>query len=197
MYRHERPGVVRDHETNRRARRGNGYLAAAGVAVVLAASACANSDGLGAAKTKQTVVVTTTAAPTPDLPVATTDDSQVALRQLLSAVSTGKAQLAQYQQDLNAACGSGLDSKECWTALRYSKTVGTEVMDNLGRFAPAPVEVTDLWNSTFGTAVALSAMDAGWCAPGRDFIGCYSHVLGTAQRLTQQFAGWDPYLASQ
>ena len=120
--------MVCGHETNRRSRRGNGYLAAAaGVAVALAASACASSDGSGAAKTTQTVVVTTTAAATPDVAVTTTDDSQVALRQLLSGLSTAKAQLAQYQQDLNAACGSGFDSKQCWSALRYSKTVGTRL----------------------------------------------------------------------
>ncbi len=119
------------------------------------------------------------------------------MRQLLSAVSTAKAQLGQYQQDLNAACGSGLDSKECWTALRYSGTVGTEVMGNLGRVAERPAEVTDLWNSTFGPAVSLSALGDTWCAPGRDFIGCYSHVIGTVQKLSQQFAGWDPYLTPQ
>ena len=172
-------------------------VAAAESPVALAVSACSSSDGSGAAKTQQTVVVTTTAAATPDLPAATTDDSQVALRQLLSAVSTAKAQLAQYEHDLNATCGSGVDSKECRTAIRYSATVGTQVMANVGRFAPPPAEVTDLWNSTVGTALALSAMNDTWCAPGRDFIACYSHVLGTAQRLTQQFAGWDPYLPPQ
>jgi hypothetical protein len=142
------------------------------------------------------VVVTTTAAATPDPAVATTDDSQVALRQLLSAVSTAKAQLAQYQQDLDAICG-GFESKQCWTALRYSQTVGTEVTDTLGRVSQRPAEVADLWNSTFGTGVALMSLDAGWCAPGRAFNDCYSHVFGTVQRLTQQFAGWDPYLARQ
>jgi hypothetical protein len=187
--------VVRGHETNRRSRRGNGYLAAAGVAVALAASACASSDGSGAAKTTQKAVVTTTAAATPDLAAATTDDSQVALRQLLSGVSTAKAQLAQYQQDLNAACGSGFDSKECWSALRYSTTIGTEVTDNLTRVSQRPAEVADLWNSTFGPAFALTTLDDTWCAPGRDFNGCYSHVIGTVQKVTQQFAGWDPYLA--
>jgi len=190
--------VVCGHETNRRSRRGNGYLAAAaGVAVALAASACASSDGSGAAKTTQTVVVTTTAAATPDVAVTTTDDSQVALRQLLSGLSTAKAQLAQYQQDLNAACGSGFDSKQCWSALRYSKTVGTEITDNLTRVSQRPAEVADLWNSTWGPAFALTTLDDSWCAPGRDFNGCYSHVIGTVQKLTQQFAGWDPYLAPQ
>ena len=196
MYKHERSGVIRGHETNLGSRRGNGYLTvAAGVAVALAASACASSDGSNAAKAPHTVVVTTTAAATPDPVVATTDDSQVALRQLLSGVSTAKAQLAQYQQDLNAACGPGLDSKECWTALRYSKTVGTDTMGNLTRVSQQPAEVADLWSSTFGPTVALMAVDDTWCAPGRDFNGCYSHVIGTVQKLTQQFAGWDPYLA--
>jgi hypothetical protein len=196
VYKHERLVVVRGHETNLRSRRCNGYLAAAaGVAVALAASACASSDGSGAAKTTQAVVVTTTATATPDPAVTTTDDSQVALRQLLSGVSTAKAQLAQYQQDLNAACGPGSDSKECWTALRYSKTVGTDTMGNLTRVSQRPAEVADLWNSTFEPTVALMALDDTWCAPGRDFNGCYSHVIGTVQKLTQQFAGWDPYLA--
>jgi hypothetical protein len=144
------------------------------------------------------VVVTTTAAATSGPAVATTDDSQVALRQLLSAVSTGKAQLAQYQQDLNAACITSFETNQCWTALRYSQTVGTEVMDNLGRFAPAPAEVADLWNSTLNTAFGLSALDdTVWCASVRDIDVCYSHVIGTVQRLTQQFAGWDPYYAPQ
>lgn len=180
-----------------RASKGIGCLAALILVVgALTASACASPDGSGAAKTTQTVAVTTTATATPG-PATTTDDSQVALRQILSAISTGKAQLAQYEHDLNATCGSGVDSKECRTAIRYSATVGTQVMANVGRFAPPPAEVTDLWNSTVGTALALSTMNDTWCAPGRDFIACYSHVLGTAQRLTQQFAGWDPYLPPQ
>src|ERR1019366_1461891 len=157
----------------------------------------ASSDGSGTAKTTKTVVVTTTAAATPDPAVTTTDDSQVALRQLLSGVSTAKAQLAQYQQDLEKLCGSGLESKDWWVALRYSKTVGTDITGNLLRVPQRPAEVADLWNSTFGPAVALMALDDTWCAPGRDFIGCHSHVIGTVQKLTQQFAGWDPYLAPQ
>ncbi len=115
------------------------------------------------------------------------------MRQILSAVSTAKAQLAQYQQDLHAIC-LGSESKGCWTALRYSKTVGTEMMNTLGPVPQRPAEVADLWDRTFGTAVALMALGDTWCASGRDFNGCYSHAFGTVQRLTQQFAGWDPYL---
>jgi hypothetical protein len=198
VHKHERPGVVRGHETNRRSHRGNGYLAAAaGVAVAFAASSCAGSDGSGAAKTTKTVVVTTTAAATPEPAVTTTDDSQVALRQLLSGVSTAKVELAQYQQDLEKLCGSGLESKSCWVALRYSRTVGTDITGNLKWVSKPPDEVVDLWNSTAVTAIALETLDIGWCAPGRDFRGCHSHVIGTVQKLTQQFAGWDPYLAPQ
>jgi hypothetical protein len=197
VYRYERPGVVRGQVTNRRSRRGMGYLAAAGVAVALAASACSSSNGSGLAKATQTGVVTTTADATPDVPPPTTDDSQVALRQLLSAISTDKAQLAQYRLDLNALCGAGLESNGCWTALHYSETVGTDVMKNVGPFSPGPAEATDLFNSTLGTALALNTMNGSWCAPDRDFITCYSHVIGTTQRLTQQFAGWDPYYAPQ
>lgn len=197
MYKYERPRVVLGHEANRCSRRGNGYLAAAaGVAVVLAAAACTSSDGSGAAKTTQTVVVTRTAAATPDPSVTTTDDSEVALRQLLSGVSTAKAQLAQYQQDLVAICG-GLESKQCWTALHYSKTVGTDITEDLTRVSQRPAEVADLWTSTWMTAFALKTLDDGWCAPGRDFNGCHSHVIGTVQKLTQKLAGWDPYLTPQ
>jgi hypothetical protein len=187
--------VVGGQVTKRRSRRGNGYLAAAGIAVALAASACASSNGSGVPKAAQTVV-TTTAPATPD-PATTTDDSQVALRHLLSGISTGKAQLAQYQQDLNAACGSGLESQDCWVALHYSKTIGTEITDNLAWVSQPPAEVVDLWKSTYFTALGLGGLDNAWCAPDRDFIGCYSHLIGTVQRLTQQFAGWDPYYPLQ
>jgi hypothetical protein len=149
VHKHERPGVVRGHETNRRAYRSNGYLAAAaGVAVALAASACASSDGSGAATTTKTVVVTTTTAATPEPPVTTTDDSQVALRQLLSGVATAKVELAQYQQYLENLCGSGLESESCWVALRYSKTVGTDITGNLKLVSKPPDEVVDLWDRT-------------------------------------------------
>jgi hypothetical protein len=61
-----------------------------------------------------------------------------------------------------------------------------------------PAEVADLWKRTFDTAFALMAQDSTiFCASDRDFNGCYARVLGTVQKLTQQFAGWDPYLAPQ
>jgi hypothetical protein len=142
------------------------------------------------------VVVTTTVTATPDLAVTTTDDSQVALRQLLSGVATAKVELAQYQQDLDKLCGSGLESESCWVALRYSKTVGTDISDNLSLVSyQPPAEVIDLWKRTLVTAsLGLETLDDRWCAPGRDFRGCHSNVIGTVQKLTQQFAGWDPYL---
>jgi hypothetical protein len=171
------------------------HLVAAGVAVALAVSACASSDGSGAATTTKTVVVTTAAAATPEPGVTTTDDSQVALRQLLSGVATAKVELAQYQQDLDKLCGSGLESESCWVALRYSKTVGTDITGDLKLVSKPPDEVVDLWNRTLLTAyLGLETLDDRWCAPGRDFRGCHSNVIGTVQKLTQQFAGWDPYL---
>jgi len=114
----------------------------------------------------------------------------------LSGVSTAKAQLVQYQQDLEKLCGSGLESNGCWVALHYSKTIGTEISDNLTRVSASqrPAEVADLWSSTFGPAFALMTLDDRWCAPGRDSIGCHSHVIGTVQKLTQQFAAWGSYL---